>query len=79
MRKNLMMRMMSISKKNTSSHSMSFMLKRTNSFLLMGLALVAQTWTKDSRLSSKKKTLMPGRPLILGSLVVGSLLRTWSR
>ena len=74
-----MMRMMSISKKNTSSHSMSFMLKRTNSFLLMGLDLVAQTWTKDSRLSSKKKTPMPGRPFILGSLAVGSLLRTWSR
>ena len=75
-KKSTMRRMMSISKRNTSSPSMNFTLKRTNSFLLMGLAQVAPTQTKDSSLSSQKRTLVPGRTFIQGSLAVVSPLRT---
>lgn len=75
-KKSTMRRMMSISKRNTSSPSMNFTLKRTNSYLLMGLAQVAPTQTQDSSLSSQKRTLVPGRTFIQGSLAVVSPLRT---
>ena len=78
-KKSTMRRMMSISKRNTSSPSMNFTLKRTNSYLLMGLAQVAPTQTQDSSLSSQKRTLVPGRTFIQGSLAVVSPLRTQSR